>query len=371
MKSLPKLYKTTSTGKTQTWQIFIDGSQTFTKFGPEGGTIQESAREQSAGKNAGRANGTTPSQQAQLDAESKWRKKLGSGYVRTLAELKAGAVDSSVEGGIWPMLAKKYKDSSHKIAFPAAVQPKLDGHRCVCVIDKSGKATLWSRKRKPITGMPHVVEAVEELGLKDIVLDGELYSDEIPFETIAHFVRKPDAQEGGENIEYRVFDMQSDVGFADRARWLELAFEHAKFPLLLVPHVVAKDETEVMEYFDQCISEGHEGCMVRNLAGGYDSHPTHRSDNLQKVKAMDDAEFRIVGVKEGKGKLAGKAIFTCRTDAGAEFDVKMKGAIAELAKYFDDPSLAIGKHLTVQYQNMTDKSGVPRFPVGLRIREDA
>ena len=81
-------------------------------------------------------------------------------------------------------------------------------------------------------------------------------------------------------------------------------------------------------------------------------------------------EFKIVGVKEGKGKLAGKAIFTCRTDAGTEFDVKMKGAIADLAKYFDDPSLAIGKQLTVQYQNMTDKSGVPRFPVGLRLRED-
>ena len=268
------------------------------------------------------------------------------------------------------MLAKKYKNSSHKIVFPAAVQPKLDGHRCACVIDKKGKATLWSRKRKQITGMPHIVEAVEALGLKDHVLDGELFSNEIPFETIAHYVRKPDAQEGGERIEYRVFDMQSDVDFVDRARWLELAFEHAKFPLVLVPHIVAKDEAEVMEYFDQCIAEGHEGCMVRNLKGGYDSHPTHRSDNLQKVKAMEDAEFEIVGVKEGKGKLAGKAIFTCRTGAGAEFDVKMKGAIAELAKYFDDPKLALGKQLTVQYQNMTDKSGVPRFPVGLRIREE-
>ena len=370
MKSLPKLYKTTGVGRTQTWQIFIDGSQTYTRFGPEGGVIQESAREQSVGKNAGKANGTTPAQQAQLDAESKWRKKLGSGYVQTLAELKAGTVDASVEGGIWPMLAKRYKDSSHKIVFPAAVQPKLDGHRCVCVIDKAGKATLWSRKRKPITGMPHVIEAVEALGLKDYVLDGELFSDEIPFETIAHFVRKPDAQEGGENIEYRVFDMQSDGDFEVRARWLELAFEHAKFPLLLVPHIVAKDEAEVMEYFDQCIAEGHEGCMVRNLAGGYDSHPTHRSDNLQKVKAMEDAEFKIVGVKEGKGKLAGKAIFTCVTDAGTEFDVKMKGAIADLAKYFDNPKLALGKQLTVQYQNMTDKSGVPRFPVGLRLRED-
>ena len=43
--------------------------------------------------------------------------------------------------------------------------------------------------------------------------------------------------------------------------------------------------------------------------------------------------------------------------------------MSELKKYFDDPKLVVGKHITVKYQGIS-KYGVPRFPVGLRIRED-
>ena len=59
----------------------------------------------------------------------------------------------------------------------------------------------------------------------------------------------------------------------------------------------------------------------------------------------------------------------CKTEAGAEFDAKMKGALAELAKYYQHPSLYIGKQLTVQFQGITKRNFVPRFPVALRIRE--
>ena len=91
---------------------------------------------------------------------------------------------------------------------------------------------------------------------------------------------------------------------------------------------------------------------------------------LQKVKEFDDAEFRISSVKVGtKGSMAGKAVFTCDLPNNKTFDCKMKGNMDDLKKYADDPSLVIGKILTVQYQGYT-KYGVPRFPVGLRFRED-
>lgn len=47
----------------------------------------------------------------------------------------------------------------------------------------------------------------------------------------------------------------------------------------------------------------------------------------------------------------------------------MIGALAELRKYHENPSLAVGKRLTLQFQGFTNKSGVPRFPGALRIRE--
>jgi hypothetical protein len=66
--------------------------------------------------------------------------------------------------------------------------------------------------------------------------------------------------------------------------------------------------------------------------------------------------------------MAGKAVFTCQ-NGDVTFDVKLKGNMDELTKYANDPSLVIGKILTVKYQGFT-KYGQPRFPVGMRFRED-
>lgn len=372
-KELPKLYKTTGTGKTQTWQIFVDGADTYTKFGPEGGTIQTSARETAVPKNEGKANATTAEEQAVLDAESKWRMKLASGYVQTLEEIGAGTVDSSIQGGIFPMLAKTYRKDGHKIEFPAYAQPKLDGHRCIAVVEGKGRCTLWTRKRKPYASVPHIVRAIEALGLKNVVLDGELYASKFSdkFEELAHLVRQGEPEEGHQAVEYHVFDLQGDEGFGRRYERLQKLLAHARKPIVLVDTCRVDGETALLAAFEDYRAQGYEGAMVRNASGAYESHPTHRSGDLQKIKEFDDAEWPIVGIKEGKGKLAGHAIFTCRTQDGSEFDVKLAGDSSALRDYFENPDKAIGKLLTVQYQGLTGKSGVPRFPVGLRLRDDA
>jgi len=95
-----------------------------------------------------------------------------------------------------------------------------------------------------------------------------------------------------------------------------------------------------------------------------------RSYDLQKIKTFSDDEFEIIGIKIGtKGSMAGKATFICELPNKETFDAKMKGNMDELKKYADDPSLVIGKIVTVKYQGYT-KYGKPRFPVALRFRED-
>ena len=68
--------------------------------------------------------------------------------------------------------------------------------------------------------------------------------------------------------------------------------------------------------------------------------------------------------------MKGKAVFICETKEGNPFDAKMKGKLDDLEQYANDPSLAIGRQLTVQFQGYTRKNNVPRFPVALRFRED-
>lgn len=91
---------------------------------------------------------------------------------------------------------------------------------------------------------------------------------------------------------------------------------------------------------------------------------------MQKVKEFDDAEFEITGIEEGRGKLAGHVgAFVCKTDEGKTFLAKMSGDTGKLADYFTNHSLWAGKRLTVKYQGMTGKEKVPRFPVGIAIRD--
>jgi ATP-dependent DNA ligase len=373
-KTFPTLFKKTSTGASQMWEISVENNVIITRFGQVDGKIQETRDLIKSGKNLGKANETSANQQAELEAQSAWeKKKKAKGYVESLKDAKAGKVDALVEGGIFPMLAHRFDEQGHKIEYPAFVQPKFDGHRCISMY-QDGKATLWSRTRKPILSMPHIVAEVERLAkkekLKSLILDGELYSHKYKdqFEKITSLIRPDEPREGHELVEYHVYDMVNEESAQfERLPILECIRVMDSKALIPVKTVTVNDEDELMLAFDAFLAEGYEGAMVRNTFGKY---VNKRSYDLQKVKEFKDEEFRIVGVEEGRGKLAGHGIFVCSTNEGVEFKAKMKGTTESLKDYFENPKKYIGKLLTVKFQGWTQKNGVPRFPVAERIRQD-
>ena len=361
----PTLYKKTSTGQDQYWRIEVKGATIITYYGKVGGkemTTEDTIKE---GKNLGKANATTPEEQAQLEATSQWEKKLKKGYVKDIEDARKGKTIH--EGGIFPMLAQQFSKHGHKITYPAYAQPKLDGHRCTASTD----TTLWSRTRKPINSMDHIRAELEKLALP-CTLDGELYNHDYKdkFEEITHFIRQTESVDGCEVVQYHIFDIAADGPFSERLAWLKKNVKIRKgSPLVLVETRLVNDEDELMIAFEDFLEQGYEGAIVRNAAGLY---VNKRSYDLQKIKEFDDAEFPIIGIEEGRGKLQGHAIFVCQLPTSdGTFTVKMKGDTAALKKFFDKPSLWKGKELTVQFQGYTGKNNVPRFPIGLRIREDA
>jgi len=371
IREFPKLYKKTSTGAIQEWvvSVFIiaDIPTIINNYGQVGGKIQESQEQVLEGKNIGKANETTAIQQAELQAEARWKKQLKKGYVETVDDAQAGKTDDIIEGGIFPILAHKYSEQGHKIKFPALAQPKLDGHRCTSQRDE--KTTLWSRTRKPITSMPHIIEVLERVGVER--LDGELYNHQYHnrFEELSSFIRQEVPQEGCEIVQYHVYDYPHPTTTnKERNEFLQGLKPFFKNTVVhIVETLVVNDEDELMEAFEHFLAEGYEGAIVRNMDGLY---VNKRSYDLQKIKEFDDAEFKIVGIKVGtKGSMAGKAVFTCEIPDVGTFDCKLKGNMDDLTKYANDPSLVIGKILTVKFQGYT-KYGFPRFPVGLRFRED-
>jgi DNA ligase-1 len=378
---LPILYKKTSAGKIQTWEIevFVDEPQSAlpagvikTTYGQQGGKLTEAIDVVTQGKNLGKANETTPLEQANAEAQSQWEKKLKRGYVQNLDDAAAGKVDTNfITGGVTPMLAKSFDDDGHKITFPAFVQPKLDGHRCIAII-QDGECTLWSRTRKRITGVPHIARQLEAHfahRTDTLVLDGELYNHDYKenFEDLSSFIRSATPKPGHEVVEYWVYDVVDlEAPFANRALLLADLGLGGTRSVKEVPTATVSDKDEMIRVFGVYVEAGFEGLMVRNSAGKYKQS---RSADLQKVKLFQDAEFEVIDVEEGKGKMAGKAIFVLRTETGETFNAKMVGALDKLAEYFINKDKYIGKQMTVKFQGMTN-GNVPRFPVAMRFRTE-
>jgi ATP-dependent DNA ligase len=219
------------------------------------------------------------------------------------------------------------------------------------------------------------VKAIEELGLKqDIVLDGELYNHDYKnnFEELTSFIRNPEPKDGHEVVQYHVYDIAGNGSFRYRNGQLSSIVRYE--PLIRVETKEVNNEDELIEFFEDSLSKGYEGAMVRNAAGLY---VNKRSVDLLKIKEFEDSEFEVIDVKEGRGKLAGHAVFICKTnpndprmDPKETFDCKLKGDQDELTKFWKNPNLAKNRMITVQFQGVTNKKRVPRFPVGLRFRED-
>jgi DNA ligase 1 len=356
------LYKRSSTGAIQTWSIRVEGATIITTWGQVGGAMQTTTDTISAGKNAGRSNATTPEQQAVLEAQSKWEKHLKKGYVETQVDAESGIVSDLIKGGIPPMLAHKYSEHGHKIRWPAFAQPKLDGHRCIAVVT-GGHATLWSRTRKLINSMPHIIAALEAT-CDEVILDGELYNHDYRnnFEELTSKIRSATPVPGHEIVQYHIYDMAcEDLEYSERATMIAdlLLYD----PLRPVQTDAVADEDELMCIFEAYRAAEYEGAIVRNASGMY---VNRRSYDLLKIKEFDDAEFKVISVKEGRGKEAGHAIFVC-TNGTTEFRAKLAGKQDELRKYWEHPETAVGRMLTVKYQGLTSANGVPRFPVALRF----
>ncbi len=335
-----------------------------------GGKLQTS-RTYVKGKNAGRANATTDEQQAEKEAEAKWKQKRDrSGYSETIPEDKP----------MMPMLAQSHDKHGHKIAYPAYIQPKLDGIRCFIHVDGEN-VKLVSRTGKEFVSLGHIADAVSELvsvmgkSVGSFILDGELYNHQFKedFQGLVSAIKRDKPSENTHLVQFHCYDYVAEGrDFEDRIvelqhmdQWLEDVDA-----IQIVPTFGVDNLDGVVEQNASWLEDGYEGSMIRNAKGGY--QPNKRSPNLQKYKSFLDAEFEIVGAYENKGKMEGQCTFTCVTEDGTEFGCKPMGTEAQREQYWIDfqAGKLTGKMLTVKFfEWTTSENPVPRFPVGTIIRD--
>lgn len=372
IKNFPPLYKKTYHGKTEKWEIKVRMSEKQVPLvciihGQVDGKKVEEERTVVEGKNIGRANETTPWEQAVSEAKSTWNQKKDEGYRESLE-------DSEIP--IRPMLAQEFKKYKHKIAMPCHVQPKLNGVRCVSSLS-DGVTHMMSRNGKPILKFAHIREEIktvlQKAKFKDFYLDGEIYKHGMSLQNISGTARKEkdDLRKEDSMMEYHVYDcfqsQKRNWSFEERNAFLEKLIRQCKTRhIMYVETLQVKNEKEAMKYYEKCLRQNFEGIMFRNSGAPY--HIGFRSTDLQKFKPFKDDEFVILGAHEGSGNDAGTVVWECLTKDKRKFSVKPEGERETRKRYWKQWKKFVGKKLTVRYQELSDE-GVPIFPVGVAIRD--
>lgn len=325
------------------------------------------------GKNIGRANETTPQQQAMLELESRVNKQLDKGYVRTIAEASAPATNTL--GLKKPMLAHPiHKVKEESIDWDDALaQPKLDGHRTMV------KGILYSRQGKEIL-LPHIRDWLGDHQLLDVGLDGELYVHGTMLQDIGSLIKKP--REESLQLQYHIYDLVRDERYSERYEMLEMLLGDGALagdsPIRLVPAIKVTDRAALDEMHREWLAGGYEGSILRHGKAGYEDDK--RSGSLLKVKDFDDTEFKVINYKLGtpytqfgdNGEVVAVyqvPVWEFDNGDGKTFEATAQGDMRQKHEQAMNADHFVGLWATVQHFGRS-KDGLPLLPVVLRWKED-
>ena len=258
---------------------------------------------------------------------------------------------------------------------------KLDGVRCLAVVDQNGDCTLYSRMGKELTTLNRVKEAIENTGIINHVFDGEIClldeNGNEDFQGVMKELRRKDHQI--ENPRFMIFDMihksEFDAGkgstpLTERLRMLR-AWQGGRFTcaktLQYVDQVQINDNDHFETWNKISAEKGWEGFMLRKNVG----YEGKRSKNLVKVKKFHDAEYEVIDydtdtaevVRNGRSETIEMLSQVWIEHKGHKVKVGSGWTQDQRLQYMDGS--IVGKIITVQYfeETTNDKGGISlRFP---------
>jgi len=263
------------------------------------------------------------------------------------------------------------------VKYPVRVEAKLDGLRLIAVKNR-GEVSLFTRSGTPIETLPKIVQAIKDLKHDDIVLDGEVMGED--WNESASVVMSSKTKKDDSTMRYHIFDC---VKFEDwqqqksethyRARLLDISIivgDVQGTPFRYVKATTANDEAELREFYNECLTEGYEGVMLKRLDTPYQ---WKRTDAIVKMKPVSTEEGVIVGwhlspeKTKRAGQFGGFHVLTKNgviTKVGGGYTDAQKKQIQE-----EGPDTYIGRIAEVEHQPPFTNDGKLRFPVFSRFRD--
>lgn len=286
------------------------------------------------------------------------------------------------------VLANKYENKHIKNGDEWYISRKLDGVRCICVIEpKKNKVMFYSRTGKEIHTLDilsnYIKEHLSIFGHNSLILDGEIVdydekTDKEDFKGIMEKIRRKDFII--ENPRYYVFDIleYSDF-FSRKSKFIFSERQHRLYNLINIlneistnSYIIHLDQEKFSEEtFERMkkvsLDNEWEGLMLRKDT----IYEGKRTNNLLKYKLMSDDEYKVIGIESGifpiknehTGLIENKEMMS---NIIIDYDGNNVGVgsgfnLVERIFYYENPDEIMNKIVTIQYFEKTDVS--LRFPI--------
>lgn len=377
-------------------------SQVYVETGVIGGKITRHSPTYPEITNEGKSNERNQLEQGLVIARSLYLKKVDSGFEekRQFAKKKSQkSIAKITKKNIkyFPMLVRKYDDEKKHLQYPLYVQPKLDGARCVALLNKSPRKNptiknviMYTRQKKDYLGfdaikqelLPALIDMWDFNKNESIYIDGELYKHGLSLQDISGAVRNPNRKDIDKykGIKYHIFDIfypgNISLTFKNRLSCLDDLFDSLDKKhkcIMRVPSTLVKTEAEQERLYKDYLKKKYEGIILRNIDSKYLTHPTKNSRTIRskfvlKRKMTYSDEFEVVDFTQGKkGRDKGAIIWICKThDTNKEFNVTPKNiTYSERYKLFKSANEKDGfkkkykgRMMTVEYEDLS-KDKIP------------
>ena len=272
------------------------------------------------------------------------------------------------------------------------VSRKIDGARCIAIVDDNGYTTFYSRTGKEFNTLNIVRRGIKALGITNVVLDGELcLVDEDgneDFQGVMKQLKKKDHTIP--NPSYKIFDMIShdefysqkgdkNRPFGIRLQNLQEIMKKNECPCLtLLEQSLIKNEDHFQEWVAKSTQNSWEGLILR----ADEPYKGKRSKDMLKWKSFNDAEYAVSDVEFGpfryvlNGQEKEEEMLSCVTIKHKGYNVRVgSGFSIEQRQYFyKNPKEILGKIIRVNYFEETNNQdgGISlRFPTLAYIYGDS
>ena len=288
------------------------------------------------------------------------------------------------------MLAHDGAGHEKKIIGKKILQPKLDGVRCLTVVNYEAQTVeMYTRNGKVLENFAHITDYlkgfVNEFG-RSMVIDGEVMSTS--FQDLMKQVHRKENVDASDAV-LNVFDMlpltefkvgKSALGQRRRFNYIKENFSNIFADsgcITIVPWKEVDLDTfigtvEFTDYNKEMVEAGYEGIMIKDPDAKYECK---RTTSWLKQKPFIEVSLSIIAVEEGTGRNIGRlgALVCEGVDNGKTISVNVGSGFTDgdRSSFWSERDTLVAQVVEVRADAITqnqDGTYSLRFPRFLRFR---